>query len=278
MFKLSVITDEIGPDFVKAVNIAKFYHLDGVEIRSVWNKPVHLLEDGEVADIQRILEKNELKVSAIASSFFKCSIESKQEHLEILKRSISLAKRFGTQLVRGFTFWKSDKQESYWGKLIESYREPAQIAEDEGIIIAVENEESTMVATGEKLAQFIDEVRSPAVRALWDVSNGLYYNEEIPFPDGYRFLRGKIVHVHVKDIVYDSEKKGGEPVPLGKGMVDLEGQLRALKEDGYAGFVSLETHTRPSANVVETFPQGTELSEIATRECLDALRQMLTRL
>ncbi len=278
MFKLSVITDEISSDFVKAVNIARSYRLDGVEIRSVWKKPVHLLTNEEVTSIHRILEDNELRVSTIASSFFKCSIESKQEydeHLEILKRSIALAKRLGTQIVRGFTFWKSDKQESHWGKLIESYREPARIAEDVGIAIAVENEESTMIATGEKLARFIDAVHSPAVKALWDVSNGLYYNEEVPFPDGYGFVKGKIAHVHVKDIVYDPERKIGEPVPVGKGTVDLRGQLRALKEDEYTGFISLETHTRPSAEAVAKNPHRSESGEIASCECLEALHEII---
>lgn len=281
MFKRSVITDEISPDFVKAVEVARLYHLDGVEIRSVWKKPVHLMTDEQVASIRRILEENELTVSAVASSFFKCSIESREEyheHLRILKKSIALAKRFGTQIVRGFTFWKSDRQESHWGKLIESYREPARIAEDEGIVIAVENEESTMVATGEKLARFIDAVHSPAIKALWDVSNGLYYNEEVPFPDGYRFVKGKIAHVHVKDIVYDPKRKIGEPVPVGKGAVDLRGQLKALQEDGYAGFISLETHTRPSAEAVARFPSGSELGEIASCECLEALHEIIRRL
>jgi len=287
MFKLSVITDEISSDFVKAVKVALSYKLDGVEIRSVWKKPAHLLTDSEVTHIQRILENNELEVSAVASSFFKCSIASKQEyqaHLEILRRSIALAKRLGTYIVRGFTFWKlkippsgTNQVESRFAeeKLVETYREAARIAEGEGIIIAVENEESTMVATGEKLAQFIDAVNSPAVKALWDMTNGLYYNEEIPFPDGYRFVKGKIAHVHVKDIVYNPEKKAGEPVPVGKGVVDIKGQLHALKKDGYTGFVSLETHTPPSADAVRKFPQDTEPGEVATRECLDALQEIL---
>ena len=41
MFKKGVITDEISQDMGQAVELASKYGLDGVEIRSVWEKSPH---------------------------------------------------------------------------------------------------------------------------------------------------------------------------------------------------------------------------------------------
>ena len=39
MFKLAVISDEVSQDFQTVVNVSAEYKLNGVEIRSVWDKP-----------------------------------------------------------------------------------------------------------------------------------------------------------------------------------------------------------------------------------------------
>ena len=59
--------------------------------------------------------------------------------------------------------------------------------------------------------------------------------------DGYRHLPpDRIAHVHAKDCRVD----GNRPVwcALGAGGVDWKGQIRALVDDGYRGWISLETH------------------------------------
>jgi sugar phosphate isomerase/epimerase len=65
---------------------------------------------------------------------------------------------------------------------------------------------------------------------------------EQAFPDGYRKIPIKrIVHVHAKDCVVENHKPTWGP--LGQmGVIDWKGQIRALAEDGYNGYISLETH------------------------------------
>ena len=87
IFKLSVITDEVSQDLDVVAKFADRFGLDGVEIRTVWNKSPQDLVD-KVDDIKGILNKYDLKVSAIASPFFKADIENEreyEEHIEILK-------------------------------------------------------------------------------------------------------------------------------------------------------------------------------------------------
>ena len=48
MFKKGVITDEISQDFKTAVDLALKYGLNGIEIRSVWEKGPHELQNAPI--------------------------------------------------------------------------------------------------------------------------------------------------------------------------------------------------------------------------------------
>jgi len=66
---------------------SKRFNLNGIEIISVWGRnPQNLLEKAN--DIRRMLSEYDLKVSAIASPFFKTDMDSESEykkHMNILK-------------------------------------------------------------------------------------------------------------------------------------------------------------------------------------------------
>ena len=89
MFKLAVISDEVSQDFQTVANVAAEYKLNGIEIRSVWDKPPQDLTDEDMAKMKGILDEAGIEVAGIASPFFKCEIDSEQErreHLEILRK------------------------------------------------------------------------------------------------------------------------------------------------------------------------------------------------
>jgi hypothetical protein len=72
VFQLSVITDEISQDFAHAVEVAaKEFGVGFVELRGLWNKNIVNLDAKEVAEVQSLLKKHELKVTDIASPLFK---------------------------------------------------------------------------------------------------------------------------------------------------------------------------------------------------------------
>lgn len=77
---------------------------------------------------------------------------------------------------------------------------------------------------------------------MWDPGNELWAEEaRAAFPDGYEILKPWIVHVQLKDCKRTAEGKA-EAVRLRTGDVDYAGQFKALKADGYSGYLSLETH------------------------------------
>ena len=66
--------------------------------------------------------------------------------------------------------------------------------------------------------------------------------------------------------------------------MDWTAQLAALKEDGYKGYISLETHYRKGIKISEELlrqPGGADFSECgleASEECLEALQDILGEL
>lgn len=287
MFRLSVITDEVSQDLDVVVRFAQRFNLDGIEIRSLWERqPQKLLRN--VDKIKEVLSKHGLEVSGIASPFFKADIDSNEEyqiHLEILRNCIKLAKDLGTNIVRGFTFWRVGRLDEYLGKIIKKFQKPIEIIEDEGITLGIENEPSTFVGNGRELAYFLDRLGSKNVKAIWDPGNDIGEpSRETPYPDGYRYVRGRIVHVHIKDGIRVEKMGKFKGAPFGEGDVDYLGQLRALKEDGYNGYLSLETHWRPERELREDLlarPGGAEFSRLgeeASETCMRNLLDMLGRL
>jgi sugar phosphate isomerase/epimerase len=275
--KLAVFTDEVSQDLETALQLAVRYKLDGVELRSVWDKPVQHLSGQEVARVGQMLREHELAVAAIASPVFKCELDDKpaqRDHLDYLRRCIEIAKTLGTDIIRVFTFWKRGPSQPVWERIKEGFGPAVPIAEEGGVILGIENEHSTYCATAAETKRFVEEIGSPAVRVVWDPCNEVAAEEGItPYPDAYRLVAPLTVHVHVKD----AEKVGGTSqarvTPVGEGEVDWKGQLRDLLSVGYDGYASLETHWRPQAlpNEVLNQPGGTGFSaagEYASEVCL----------
>ena len=71
-FRLSVINDEISPDFDHACSVAaNDFGLQWIELRSMWKKNITDLTDEEVDKSKEILAKYKLRVTDIASPLFK---------------------------------------------------------------------------------------------------------------------------------------------------------------------------------------------------------------
>jgi sugar phosphate isomerase/epimerase len=287
MFKLSVMTDEVSQDLEVVSKFAKNLNLNGVEIRNVWGKPPQDLLK-ELNKVKRILKKYGLEVSVIASPFFKADLKNPEEytkHLDILEKSISLAKELDTKIIRGFTFWRNGTLDEHIDEIAEKFQKPLEILEKEGVILAIENEPSTFVGNGRELAQFLNKIGSKNVGAIWDPGNDIWDSlGEVPYPDGYNYVKEKIVHVHIKDGVRKGAEGKFKFVAFGEGEVKYLDQLKALKKDGYPGYLSLETHWRlkkPLSKNVVIRPAGDEFSvlgEESSRICMENLQAMLRKI
>jgi len=269
MFELGVITDEISLDVEKSVSVAKDLGLDCIELRGCWDKNVKDLTNTEVQKIKNIAERAGLKVICVSSPFFKCNITSEsevREHLGFLPRVIEITKLFDAKIVRGFAFWSVKDTKQYWSAMVGKLREAADLCREEGLVLALENEYSTIVGTGKESRKAIEEVGSKSLRLVWDPGNA-FCAGDIPYPDGYLQARNYMVHMHLKDAVRDKDTGEVRFVAVGSGEIDYIGQFKALTDDGYDGCVSIETHYRIQGN-----------GEKSTRDLCAGLKKILDNL
>ncbi|HEX7003604.1 MAG TPA: sugar phosphate isomerase/epimerase family protein [Trueperaceae bacterium] len=267
-FEIGVITDEVAGDFERACELAAAWGLRHVELRTMWGENVLQLSESQLERAERILERLGLTVTAIASPVFKSPLDGKpramaadfalggsesfEEQLELLDRAASLCRRFGTRFVRVFSFWREPWSDEVAADLIGKLGDAARFAREHDVVLAVENEPVCIVGTGEELGRLWRglEARLAAdllshLTVLWDPGNAQAAGEDA-FPRGYRSLPGGSVgHVHLKDVVRGADGAASF-VPVGRGEVGFEQQLRALRHDGYGGQLVLEPHYDPA--------------------------------
>jgi sugar phosphate isomerase/epimerase len=274
-FRIAVINDEISQDFGRACEVAsQEFGMEWIELRGMWNKNLLKLDAKEIEEARRILEKNKLRVTDIASPLFKvdwpgapkskyspkrdqfnADFTFKQQD-EVLERSIELAKAFRTDRVRFFDFWRLDDQAPYRTAINEELRHAAETAAKKDVILVLENEVACNTATAAEAAKVLGAVRSPNLMLNWDPGNAAEHDEK-PYPDGYDLLpKDRIGHCHCKDAVKKPDGKSYEWAAMGRGVIDWAGQFRALKRDGYHFAVSLETHWRGGGTPEESTRQS----------------------
>ena len=273
-FRVAVINDEITQDFGRACEVAaKEFGMDWIELRGMWNKNLLKLDSKEIEEARRILEKNKLRVTDIASPLFKVdwkgAPQSKfspkrdqfnadftfEQQDEVLERSIELAKAFNTDRVRCFDFWRLDDQEPHRAAINEKLLDAAGKAGQKGVLLVLENEMTCNTGTGAEADKVLSAVRSPHLMLNWDPGNASELGET-PYPDGYDLLpKDRIGHCHCKDSVKKPEGKYAW-APMGGGMIDWVGQFKALKREGYHFAVSLETHWRGAGTPEESTRQS----------------------
>jgi L-ribulose-5-phosphate 3-epimerase len=148
----------------------------------------------------------------------------------------------------------------------EQLRKAAEVCAKSKIILLLENEMACNTATGEEAAAVLKAISNPNFMLNWDPGNAATFPDETPYPNGYELLpKNRIGHCHAKDVV---RKPGGkyEWAPVGGGVVDWVGQLRAFKSAGYHYAVSLETHWR-----------GAGTPEASTRVSMQGLKKALEK-
>src|SRR5450631_3913036 len=206
-FRVSVINDEISQDFGHACEVAsREFGMGWIELRGMWKKNILKLDDKEVAEARRILEKYQLKVTDIASPLFKVDwpgapkskfSEAKSfgadftlaQQDEVLERAMDLAKAFQADRVRCFDFWRLEDQVSYRAAINDKLRDAAAKAAKKGIILVLENESACNTATAAEAVKVLSAVQSPSLMLNWDPGNAAASGEPRYALERWRFAR-----------------------------------------------------------------------------------------
>jgi len=258
MLRLAAITDEFSPDIDVALDAMATVGLSGVELRTVRGRHMVDLPDDEVDQVCAAAEARGLKIVSIASPLLKCVLRDGPPVAPRIQRDVfgnayrfadqprladrvfGIAKRTRAKIIRVFSYWRTTDPPACRDQIVYALSQLADRARDEGVMIGLENEPACNVGTGAESGRLLASLDHASLGAIWDPANALILGE-VPYPDGYRQLPvRRIVHVHAKDCrVIDHVPVWG---PIGEMDVDWTRQLDALRQDGYSGWISLETH------------------------------------
>jgi len=160
--------------------------------------------------------------------------------LDILRRCLRQAKALGadTVLLVPAVVTPDVRYQDAWRRSQEQIRKVLPLAGELGVAIAVENVGNRFLLSPLDFARYVDEFKSPWLRAYFDIGNCLYL---WGYPqDWIRTLGPRIRRFHLKDC----DTKAKRFVLLRDGDVDWPAVRRAIGEIGYNGFLTVEPNYR----------------------------------
>lgn len=258
--KIGVITDCFHKSHIEGIYEAHKLGLEGVQIYAVYGdfSPSNMsLEKKE--EYKKILKENNLVVSALCGDMGGFGFEIAEENpakIQKTKEIIDLAVEFNAKAVTTHIgVIPSDKNNPKYKVMLDALTEIGLYAQSKGITMAIE----TGPEKAATLLAFLKDTKGGIGVNLDPANFTMVTNQDAV--EAVYMLKDYIVHTHAKDgilldptqdptDVYHSFATGGvealnaskgfKEVPLGEGQVDWPNYLKALKDIGYDGFLTIE--------------------------------------
>lgn len=258
--KIGVITDCFKKTAFEGIEIASKLGLDGVQIYATTGEfsPETLTETGKQR-YKDLLAQKGMVVSALCGDMGGYGFEIEEdnaERIEKTKRIVDLAVEFGVHVVTTHIgVIPADKAEPRYAVMLKALTKCGKYAKSKGVTLAIE----TGPEKAKTLLAFLKDTEG-GVGVNLDPANFTMVTGQDAVEAVY-LLKDYIVHTHAKDgIMLDKNQnpvdvyhafavggvealnacKGFNEVPLGEGQVDWENYIKALKEIGYDGFLTIE--------------------------------------
>lgn len=240
MWTLSGFADEIDSDFTVQCDVARELGLNFIEFRSAWDTNVLDLTDDQLSEVYDTLTDHSLGVSAIGSPIGKVFVDDDfGEHTERMHRAVQVAHRLHAPYIRVFSFFlrPEHQPEQVREEVLRRLRALADIAEQADLTLLHENEKEIYGDVPSRCLDLVTAVDSPRLKLAWDPANFVQVGTQ-PHTEGYDLLRPHLEYIQIKD----ARSSDGAVVPAGEGDGQVRATIRALREDGFEGFFSLEPH------------------------------------
>lgn len=237
---LTGFIDEVSPKLEEQIAAAKDQGLNGIEVRSVWDKNVTALSPEELKEVRLQAEGAGIMISGVGSPVNK--VPMMQIHLEgemdKLKRSLEAAQLLGTKRVRIFSPTVNDEARQHDLRYVIEWMKPmAELAEKAGITLLHENDSRFYGAFPEGAKGILDALGGPHFRHVFDFSNAVMIGQD-PLSDWLPWVLPHLESLHIKD--FDRSKL--QIVPAGQGHSKMLECFRFLASKGWKGTITLEPH------------------------------------
>ncbi len=257
--RISLLTDEAARSPQEAIDFARHYGLQWVEVRSApgSREPYWSMDEARLRAVRREFDEAGLRVSFLNTSMLKYALPGAppprrpnvteeqwkvrlereagrfEKRMEELELSMRAARILGVNQIRVFTFTRVEEPAALFPRLAEILEPMANRAREEGMRLLIENEASCNVARTAELAEFCKLMPHPQIGINWDPVNAMHREEPDQFPQAYALMpKQRLGNVQMK----------AEALVIGKVLLDWGAIFRQLEKDGYAGCVGLETH------------------------------------
>jgi L-ribulose-5-phosphate 3-epimerase len=278
-----------------AIKLFQAAGLDAAEI--IWQDdyPAAIPEDAsdsQISHVKQLLDDNNLSPVCLTPYMTDInSLDNKVREKELYRftKCINAAHLLNCPNIRVYAGrWipGDEEKEAKYEKLVLSLQELGQQAYQSGVILCVENHFNTMTVSAKETAELIADVNSPGVAVLYDQANLTFtYNEQ--YKEAIDLQKGRIQHVHAKDLVFVDEKQPFKASAVaqvsqeersirsrvvGEGVLDWTAILNYLVDTAnYDGSISLEYEYR-------WHPNDLPPPEVGLKKGADVLRRILTNI
>lgn len=238
--KISGFSDEIEKSVDVQFEVLNKLNIKYFEVRGVDGKNISTLTDEEVLILKSKMEQYGIQVSSIGSPIGKIKIEEDfAPHFEVFKHVVDIAKTLGTKYIRMFSFyheggdeWTAEEREEVLARL----RQMISYAKEQNVILLHENEKGIYGDTADRCIDVMKELGCEHFRAVFDPANFVQCGQDTKY--AFDNLKEYVEYMHIKDARFED----GRVVPSGMGDGNVAYVLKALFENGYHGFLSLEPH------------------------------------
>ena len=263
-YKLSGFSDEIAESVDVQFSVLNKLDIEYFEPRGIDGKNISTLTDEEVTILKEKMVKAGIKVSSIGSPIGKMKLTDPFEpHFALFRRVVEIAKLLDTKYIRMFSFyheggdiWTAEERATVLSRL----RQMIAYAKEQDVILLHENEKDIYGDTADRCADLMKELSCDHFKAVFDPANFVQCGQDTKY--AYENLKEYIEYMHIKDALFEN----GRVVPAGLGDGNVEYILKALMDNGYDGYLSLEPHLGSFAGLadlelddkMENLPQGGE--------------------
>lgn len=237
---LTGFADEIADDLDVQIATLQAAKLRYLELRAAWGTSVAGFSSSQLRRLEVSLRDAGIGVSAIGSPIGKIPVGVPLgPELDRLRRVAGTARRLQTRIVRVFSFFLPEAEDPgrYRQQVIDRMGVLAEVASQEGVVLAHENETGTYGDLPGRCQDLLVSVGSPALRATFDAANFVQCGVR-PYSDAYQLIRPHLTYLQVKD----ASLATGEVLPAGQGDGQVRQTLAALRDSGFDGFLSVEPH------------------------------------
>lgn len=213
-------------------------------------------EKKDIAGTRQLLQERGMDVACITLGFGilrKCEEAGAAYGADALKGAVDAAAALGAPIVNCYLAGLTPDL------FVAAAQPAAEYAGTAGVTIVLENEAHDDSGPAASVRAIVEAIGSPYFGTQYDPCNYYHANEE-PYPAAYEIVKPYVRYVHLKGgCHYDPDARprdnkggtmrGSENRHIGyttipDGVVNADGVLRRLAQDGYDGFVTLEPHVR----------------------------------